>query len=432
MRKQVLSIFFLFSALYVFPQEGDAELTRIIGEFEQTVPTLQLPVLQLEYIPMLEQSQKMDLVKKQKNYFLKLQSDLDNLDPKSLSGMQLLDYEILKFTAELHLQRIGVLEKAALLNEPISEDGVYFLGYGKDYYRLLLKLWTGTKMSPEQIMEFGHREVDKVKARIEEIRGNREMDDFYSYLESEEFMIRDEAVLIEAFDERKKIVLENLPSIFPELSELPEVKISKNTNRRLAHVPGYYNQNTFYYTLFDDPFNSRKLDWLFIHEANPGHHYQINMENSLDLPAYRDMISSPGYREGWAAYVEEIGDLVGLYRSPNDFLGKWEWDLVRSVRIVLDVGINYYGWDKDRALEYWKKHIPNQDQIAMREINRMINWPAQVHTYKVGAHVIMVQKSREMEKQGDSFDLVEFHRSFLEAGSIPLELVPMLYELKQE
>ena len=426
MKNYLVSVLLLFLYYPTFSQEEE-KLNQMINEFESITPDLSLPVLQLEYIPLLEQSQNIQVVNRQKQYFSNLENQLQNMNHSDLSRDSKLDYQLLKFTAELHLQRIAILETAAQLNEPISEEGVANLSYGKEYYRFLLKLWTGTRMSPEQIMELGHREVEKVKNEIKKIQGEREDEEFYSFLDSDDFLITDEKELILLFEDRKKQVNESMFAIFPNQDSLPDVAISKNNNRRFDHVPGYYNHNTFYYTLFETPFNRRKIDWLFIHEANPGHHFQISFENTLDLPDYRSMIASPGYREGWAAYIEELGHQFGVYQDQYAYLGKWEWDLVRSVRVVLDVGMNYYGWSKDRALDYWKKHIVHNDQIALREINRMIRWPAQIHTYKVGAYLIMKKKAEIMELQGEDFNEVEFHKTYLNYGSIPLEFIDLIY-----
>jgi len=131
----------------------------------------------------------------------------------------------------------------------------------------------------------------------------------------------------------------------------------------------------------------------------------------------------PGFEEGWAAYTEELGKDLGVYKTPYDELGKWEWDIVRSVRIPLDVGINYYGWTDSKALAFWKQHIKNQDNIAVREIARVKNWPAQAVTYKYGTWQIMQWKQVLQKKQGNKFDIKTFHDRILNFGSLPIFMV---------
>src|SRR5690606_30874384 len=137
---------------------------------------------------------------------------------------------------------------------------------------------------------------------------------------------------------------------------------------------------------------------------------------------FRALFQYPAYREGWAAYCEEIGKEIGLYQNSFDYLGKLEWDLVRSVRVVLDIGLNYYGWTDEEALRFWKENIVNQDQIAMREIERMKRWPAQVLTYKIGAARILELREKRERQLGAEFDIKDFHDKILKTGPVPLSL----------
>jgi uncharacterized protein (DUF885 family) len=106
-----------------------------------------------------------------------------------------------------------------------------------------------------------------------------------------------------------------------------------------------------------------------------------------------------------------------------DELGRWEWDIVRSVRVPMDVGLNYYGWTDQQALLFWKKNIRGQDNIAMREIARLRRWPAQCITYKYGASQILGWKNTLQKKKGKAFDIRKFHDSILNNGSLPLFMV---------
>jgi len=130
-----------------------------------------------------------------------------------------------------------------------------------------------------------------------------------------------------------------------------------------------------------------------------------------------------GLSEGWAAYTEELGKQLGVYKTPYDELGKWEWDIVRSVRVPMEVGINYYGWTDEQALAFWKKNITGQDDIAMREIARVKRWPAQSITYKYGALQIMQWKATLQKREGKRFDIKQFHDKILQHGSLPIFMV---------
>jgi uncharacterized protein (DUF885 family) len=200
------------------------------------------------------------------------------------------------------------------------------------------------------------------------------------------------------------------------------LKIEKGASVALAQTPGYYNNGTFYYNLTDKPYNTRAYDWLFIHEGIPGHHYQ-HFTSPAHPSAVQSLFFYYGFAEGWGAYAEELGKELGLYKTPYAELGKWEWDIVRSVRVPLDVGINYYGWTDEQALAFWKKNIRRQDDIAPREIARIKRWPAQVVTYKYGALQILHWKEELQKKQGAKFDIKAFHSKVLANGTLPLPLI---------
>ncbi|HHC80938.1 MAG TPA: DUF885 family protein, partial [Flavobacteriia bacterium] len=119
--------------------------------------------------------------------------------------------------------------------------------------------------------------------------------------------------------------------------------------------------------------------------------------------------------------VEEIGYEINAYENIYDELGKWEWDIIRSVRVCLDVGLNYYDWSDEKAIRFWRRHIKNKDYIAKREIARMKRWPAQVITYKYGANRILEWRLRSKVKTPEN--IKEFHRKILKNGSIPFSVL---------
>jgi uncharacterized protein (DUF885 family) len=245
---------------------------------------------------------------------------------------------------------------------------------------------------------------------------------FYAWLNDSSFFENDPVQVQLAFEQTRTAVLQNLHNLF-NVQQVPEVSITRGANEALAQTPGYYDNNVFCYNLFNKPYNKRQYNWLFIHEAVPGHHYQSSIAGVLKLSKVQQLFYYLGFSEGWAAYTEELGKQLGVYKTPYDELGKWEWDIVRSVRVPLDVGINYYGWTDSTALAFWKKNIRGQDDIAMREINRIKRWPAQVVSYKYGAGQIMRMKEKLQQKEGNGFDIKTFHDNVLNHGSLPFFMV---------
>ena len=170
---------------------------------------------------------------------------------------------------------------------------------------------------------------------------------------------------------------------------------------------------------YNEQFNRRTIEWVYMHEAIPGHHLQSSFAKLNEL---QETFLYPGNFEGWACYVEYFGKQLGLFQDIYTELGKWEWDLVRSARLVLDVGIHYYGWSQEKALQYWKQTIPNQLDIAEREITRVTNWPCQALSYKIGADYIFKLRAQWINDTKHESN-AQFHNWYLSNSNRPLVIL---------
>ena len=413
-------------------QDKNQIMITLLNDFSQIYSTFNIPELRLSYKENLENIQSAEALEEQAVFFRKIQTQLRELPLTEIDSALIIDHNILSFIVQLNLERIQL--SYDFLQEknkrPIDwENGIYFIPLGKDWYRYFLKAWLGADVEPQDLTNFGMSEIAKVKDAIQAIQNDLGFENdtlaFYEYLNEEQFKETDSGAIRLLFVERQQIVSQNLWNHFYKWN-LPTEKIEQGTSEALSQVPGYYRNNdqTFYFNLFEAPFNIRQIDFLYLHEAVPGHHFQVNLENNLNsIPPYRNAFIPNGYREGWAAYVEEIGEDMGLYRTAYDWMGKHEWDIIRSARVVIDVGINYRGWSDEKALSFWKMHIYNQDHLAMREINRMRNWPGQVHTYKYGANEILQLRKEAEAKLGTDFDIKAFHAQILNQGPVPWKVL---------
>jgi len=216
------------------------------------------------------------------------------------------------------------------------------------------------------------------------------------------------------------VIRKNLHKLF-EITDVPDFDIIAATNGPITMTPGVYQSGRFVYDFSDGRQNVRVMDFLLIHEGIPGHHYQYSLrsKNKKNKPAFTQNVSYSGDTEGWAAYAESLGKELGLYQGPETELSKWEWDVVRSLRLMLDVGIHYYGWSTDKAFAFWNENIKGQDDIAYREITRVIYWPGQSLAYKIGARKIEEFKNRLHITDST---LKKFHSVFLSFSGMPLEI----------
>ena len=423
MKKILLCIFALLFSFAASAQ--DQKFEAFTKKFVTGYKDLHIPDLELSYVSGLQHIGSAKAVQKQVDFFRSAKTQLTVFDPKELTSSQKTDYELIKYETGLNLERVA-LEQEWLKNPPakISADGIITVPNGKAWYAYLLKRWVSMDVKPDQIYQFGLGEVKRVQSHIEAVRKQTGLseDDFYNHLNDPEFFTSDKDEVQRSFEHTKIVVYSNLHKLFSD-TVVPPLKIEKGAAQALAQTPGYYDNNTFYYNLFDKPYNKRQYDWLFIHEGVPGHHYQSNIASSATVSDVQQLFFYIGFAEGWGAYAEELGKDLGVYKTPYDELGKWQWDIVRSVRVPLDVGLNYYGWTDQQALDFWKKNIRGQDDIAMREIARIRRWPAQVVTYKYGALQLLQWKEELRKRQGAKFSVKDFHDRVLNHGSLPLFMV---------
>ncbi|MGF7074652.1 DUF885 domain-containing protein [Mucilaginibacter sp. R-33] len=422
MRRPLVFLFFILTSSFAF---GQQTFDAFCNDFVAGYTKLHLPQLELSYVSGLERIGTAADVQKQLDFFTKVKTGLSAFKADQLSESEKVDYQLIRYETGLNLERIS-LEQDWLKNKPaaVPTNGIINLPNGKAWYAYLLKRWTSASATPDEIYQFGLSEVARVQKHIEAIRQQTGLneDAFYKHLNDPSFFISDPKLVQKAFENTKAVIYANMSKLFSN-TNIALLKIVKGESRQLAQTPGYYDSNAFYYNLFDKPYNKRQVDWLFMHEGVPGHHYEASTEAQTKTSAVQQLFYYMGFAEGWAAYTEELGKQLGVYKTPYDDLGKWEWDIVRSVRVPLDVALNYYGWTDEQALAFWKKNIRGQDDIAMREIARMRRWPAQVVTYKYGALQILHWKEELQQKQGVKFNIRDFHSRVLDHGSLPLFMV---------
>jgi len=158
-----------------------------------------------------------------------------------------------------------------------------------------------------------------------------------------------------------------------------------------------------------------------LHEAVPGHVFQITLAHSLaNLPDIRKFYQNSAFAEGWALYAESLGDQLGLYRDPYSRYGQLASERFRAVRLVVDTGIHHDGWTREQAVEYFRAHAPEE---SLAEIDRYISWPAQALSYKMGQLTIRELRTKAEQTLGPKFDIREFHDAVLKEGILPMELL---------
>ncbi len=392
-------------------------------DFIKNYIALQIPYHQANYVQNLKSIKPIENIIQQEVFFKTVAKQLTNVDVKNLNEYQQLDYHIMNYEVALNLERISLEKQWDDTTELDDKKSIYTIENGKNWYAYLLKKWVDVTVTPDAMFQFGLGEIEKVKSNMKDlqVRSGFSEQAFQEYLNHASFFLHNVEDIQQAFENTKREVAKNATNFFPYIDSIPDVNIAQGTNESLSQVPAYYNNSTFYFNYLDKPFNKRQLDWIYIHEGIPGHHYQIMVNAIIKRTDIQQLFWYSGFVEGWGAYVEHFGKELGVYKTIYDEYGKWEWDLIRSVRVILDVGINYYGWSDEKAISFWKAHIVDQDAIGWREINRMKRWPAQVITYKYGSDVFL--KFLDEAKKKEDFEYIKFHNELLKYGDIPISLL---------
>ncbi|RJY09539.1 DUF885 domain-containing protein [Aurantiacibacter aquimixticola] len=319
-----------------------------------------------------------------------------------------------------------------------SDDGVWRLPNGGEYYDALLSYYTTTDLSADEIHDIGLREVDRIHGEMREIMEQvgfeGSLQDFFQYTRTDDRFYFDtrEEYLAEV-DRVVAAMNERLPDYFITLPEYELVVKPVEAFREQSAGKAFYQSpapdgsrpGTYYVNLYNLKDMSRnELEALAYHEANPGHHMQRAIQTGLDgLPAFRRFGGFTAYTEGWGLYSEELPKEMGFYTDPYSDFGRLGMELWRAARLVVDTGIHSKRWTRAEAIAYLTENTPNPDGDIRKAIERYIVYPGQATAYMIGKLKIMELRERAREEMGEDFDIREFHEVVLVNGPVPLDIL---------
>jgi prolyl oligopeptidase len=316
--------------------------------------------------------------------------------------------------------------------------GLSALPNGSAWYEFLARNFTTTKMSPIEIHRLGLTEVQRIRDEMQlivddlEFTGN--FQDFLTFLRTDpQFYFENADDLYQAYLATSKRIDPELVRLFGKLPRMPYgVKpipdaIAPDTTTAYYSGPAADGSRAgiYWVNLYKPDVRPKyEIEVLTVHEAMPGHHLQIALQQELgSMPNFRRYSGFTAFVEGWGLYSESLGYDLGLYEDPYSHFGQLTYEMWRAVRLVVDTGIHYRGWTRQQAINFFKDNAAKTEHDIINEIDRYIGNPGQALAYKIGQLKMQSLRDNAEQALGDDFDIRAFHDELLGAGSVPLDIL---------
>ena len=316
--------------------------------------------------------------------------------------------------------------------------GISALPQGTAFYNHKIKYFTTTEKTADEIFILGQQEVERIQKEMVKVKElvefKGDMNAFFEYVRGAKELMpytKTEQV-IKHFREIQELMKPNLAKLFNKVPktrfEIRRTEAFRENSASMEYSSGSLDGTRpgIFYVPVPNPreYNIYTDEEAFLHEAIPGHHYQISLQQeNTNLPKFRRTTGYDAYSEGWALYAESLGKELGLYTDPYQYLGMLSWDMHRAIRLVVDVGMHVKGWTREQAIQYSLDHEPESEDVIISEIERYMANPGQALSYKIGQLKIRELRAKAEKTLGEQFDIRVFHDHVLELGSVPLKIL---------
>jgi uncharacterized protein (DUF885 family) len=309
---------------------------------------------------------------------------------------------------------------------------------GAPWYRWRIRGATTMDLPPDQIHQIGLNEVARIRAEMtavkEQVGFQGDLDAFFKHLEEDpQFYFNNEQELLDAYRAVKRRIDGLLPKLFADFPKADyEIRPVEPFRAESAAGASYQAPSAdgkrpgiFYINTFNLKAQPRfGLETLSLHEAAPGHHFQIAIQQELTgLPRFRRFNNYVSYAEGWALYAESIGKELGVFTDPYQWYGRLSDEMLRAMRLVVDTGLHSKGWTREQSIQYMLDNSSMAESDVTAEVERYIVWPGQALGYKLGQLHITALRARAQAELGGKFDVREFHSQVLRDGALPMDVL---------
>lgn len=308
---------------------------------------------------------------------------------------------------------------------------------GKDEYAFLVKWWTTTNLTPDEVFAIGEKEVKRIRGEMEKIKKETgfkgTLNEFFTYLGTDPKFFpfkKDEDVTagFQQIYERIKPHLSKQFNMVPktafEIRPIEKYRAATTAANYMGGTPDGSRAGVFYFPVLDaTKYSYWRMEDLFLHEAIPGHHFQVSLQTeNTNIPEMQKVGRYGAYVEGWGLYAESLGNELGVYTDPYQRLGQLQGEMHRAIRLVVDAGIHHKGWSREKAIKYSLENEPVTEANAIQEIERYMSMPGQALSYKIGELKILEMRRKAEKVLGDRFDVRAFHDEVLKDGAMPLQI----------
>ena len=333
-------------------------------------------------------------------------------------------------------EELNLFLKNEYLTKSRDSIGIGDVPGGRKHYEYLAKYFTTTNLTPDEIHQIGLDEIERIRSEMNEIIKQVNWDgDFNSFLNylrtSPRFYYDNSEDLFNAYLIMSKTIDPLLTKIFKVFPRAPYGVIPIPDESAPFTTTAYYNSPSpgrpgyFYANLYKPESRPKyEIPVLTVHEAVPGHHFQISIAQELEnVPSFRKYQGITAFVEGWGLYSEELGEFMGIYNDPYDKFGQLTYDMWRAIRLVVDTGMHYKGWSREEAINLFIENSAKSILDINNEVDRYIAWPGQALAYKIGQLKILELRNRAERLLGEKYDIKDFHHEVLKRGSLPLDLL---------
>ena len=359
------------------------------------------------------------------------------IDPETQSSLQSAAATVIDEQINPALQALLAFLESDYL-PAARPPGIGALPGGKQVYSRLAQHFTTTELTPDEIHEIGLREVARIRGEMEAVIDTvgfeGDIAAFNEVLRTDpQFYYETPAALLEGYQAVSKRLDPGLVNLFGKLPRapygvrpIPDEEAPDTTTAYYMRPaidgsrPGWY-----YVNLYQPEVRPKfEMEVLSVHESVPGHHLQISLAQELTgLPEFRRNGGFTAFIEGWGLYSERLGYDMGLYKDPYSRYGQLVYDMWRAVRLVVDTGIHYFGWSRQKAIDYFIANAAKSEADIVNEIDRYIGWPGQALAYKIGQMKMLELRGEAQTALREDFDIRAFHDHMLSAGALPLDIL---------